>query len=326
MKSAMIYRYSLPMDSGVILRDTRLVVREGLIVEIREGEKYGRGEIAPLPEFSQETWQQAQAQAQTVLGNWLKGINIDWNALYPSVAFGLSVALAQFNKRFPSEGNYNFAPLCTGDPDDLLQKLAHMSNPKVAKIKVGMYEVIRDGMVVNMLLDAVPELSLRLDANRKWSLEKALKFVKYINPTYRQRIAFLEEPCQNPQDSVLFAQETGIHIAWDESLCEKGFKLVAHEYVKAIVIKPMLIGSLGKVQEWVEKAHGLGMEAVISSSLESSFGLNQLAQIAQWLTPDTIPGLDTFDLFKVQLETPWPRCTLPLLALSECEITWQRSA
>ncbi|MGC6745017.1 hypothetical protein ACP0HM_11565 [Escherichia coli] len=56
--------------------------------------------------------------------------------------------------------------LCNGDPDDLILKLADMPGEKVAKVKVGLYEAVRDGMVVNLLLEAIPDLHLRLDANR----------------------------------------------------------------------------------------------------------------------------------------------------------------
>lgn len=47
-----------------------------------------------------------------------------------------------------------------------------------------------------------------------------------------------------------------------------------------MVIKPMLTGSLDKVREQVAAAHALGLTAVISSSIESSLGLTQLARIA----------------------------------------------
>ena len=326
MKTATLFRYVLPMDSGVILRHTRLSVRNGMILELNEAGRVGRGEIAPLPEFSQETDEEAQLQAIAVLTSWLNEEPIDWDSLYPSVAFGISVALAELNEILPLAGHYAVAPLCSGDPDELLQKLAHMPSPKTAKVKVGMYEAVRDGMVVNMLLDVVPDLRLRLDANRKWTLDKAGQFVKYINPTYRSRIAFLEEPCQTPAESVAFALDTGIQLAWDESLREKGFELKKDENVAAIVIKPTLIGSLETVQLWVEKAHELGIEPVISSSLESSFGLNQLARIAHWLAPKTLPGLDTVTLFAQQLEIPWPECPLPLIPLSDCEIAWTQCA
>lgn len=329
MKSAVLYRYALPMDSGVILRHTRLAVRDGFLLECRVGDKSGWGEIAPLPEFSLETLEQAQWQAQDVLTDWLQGNVIDLEALYPSVAFGFSVALAELNGDIPLAGNYRVAPLCSGDPDELIEKLPEMAGKKVAKIKVGMYEAIRDGMVVNILLEVQPDLTLRLDANRQWSPEKATKFAHYIHPNFRSRIAFLEEPCHTPSQSLAFSKETGIALAWDETLRDIDFDLgalerAAKEGLKAIVIKPTLIGSLEKVQTLVKKAHQLGIDAVISSSLESSFGLNQLARIADWLTPKTLPGLDTVTLFSAQLKTPWPECKLPLMSLCDRDIIWKQ--
>jgi hypothetical protein len=82
----------------------------------------------------------------------------------------------------------------------------HCPARKVAKVKVGLYEAVRDGMVVNLLLEAIPDLQLRLDANRAWTPLKAQQFAKYVK--YRHRIAFLEEPCKTRDDSRAFARET----------------------------------------------------------------------------------------------------------------------
>ncbi|HHZ0403205.1 TPA: o-succinylbenzoate synthase, partial [Escherichia coli] len=190
---------------------------------------------------------------------------------------------------------------------------------KVAKVKVGLYEAVRDGMVVNLLLEAIPDLHLRLDANRAWTPLKGQQFAKYVNPDYRDRIAFLEEPCKTRDDSRAFARETGIAIAWDESLREPDFAFVTEEGVRAVVIKPTLTGSLEKVREQVLAAHALGLTAVISSSIESSLGLTQLARIAAWLTPDTIPGLDTLDLMQAQQVRRWPGSPLPLVDVDALE-------
>ncbi|STM38035.1 O-succinylbenzoate synthase [Escherichia coli] len=113
--------------------------------------------------------------------------------------------------------------------------------------------------------------------------------------------------------------KTGIAIAWDESLREPDFAFVAEEGVRAVVIKPTLTGSLEKVREQVQAAHALGLTAVISSSIESSLGLTQLARIAAWLTPDTIPGLDTLDLMQAQQVRRWPGSTLPVVEVDALE-------
>ncbi|END1881398.1 o-succinylbenzoate synthase [Escherichia albertii] len=317
MRSAQVYRWQIPMDAGVVLRDRRLKTRDGLYVCLRDGEREGWGEISPLPGFSQESWEEAQSVLLTWVNGWLAGDC----ALpeMPSVAFGVSCALAELADALPQAANYRVAPLCNGDPDDLILKLADMPGEKVAKVKVGLYEAVRDGMVVNLLLEAIPDLHLRLDANRAWTPLKGQQFAKYVNPDYRDRIAFLEEPCKTLDDSRAFARETGIAIAWDESLREPDFTFAAEEGVRAVVIKPTLTGSLDKVCEQVQAAHALGLTAVISSSIESSLGLTQLARIAAWLTPDTIPGLDTLDLMQAQQVRRWPGSPLPLVEVDALE-------
>ncbi|EPF0045632.1 o-succinylbenzoate synthase [Enterobacter hormaechei] len=318
MRRAQVYRWQIPMDAGVVLRERRLKTRDGFFVHLRQGEREGWGEIAPLPGFSLETLDEAQAALMAWTHEWREGADPSLPDV-PSVAFGISCALAELDGRLPDAANYRAAPLCSGDPDELFALLSGMPGEKVAKIKVGLYEAVRDGMVVNLLLEAIPDLHLRLDANRAWTPLRAQQFAKYVNPAYRNRIAFLEEPCKTRDDSRAFARETGIAIAWDESLREAGFTFVAEPGVGAVVIKPTLTGSLDKVREQVAAAHAAGLTAVISSSIESSLGLTQLARIAAWLTPDTVPGLDTLNLMQAQLIRQWPDSTLPCLDFGTLE-------
>lgn len=327
MRSAKLYRYELPMDSGVILREERLKQREGFVVELELDGETGRGEIAPLPGFSLESMDDAYSQLVEQLALWREGRTFELDELYPSVAFGLSMAQLELENQLPQSGCYQAAPLCSGDPDELLPKLNAMTGDKVAKIKVGLYEPIRDGMLVSLFLESIPDLTLRLDANRAWTAEKAQQFAKKVAPSLRGRIAFIEEPCQAPGDSFSFAINTGIAIAWDETLQhairKDDFKLEDFNGAKAIIIKPTLIGSVQRCIELIERAKALGIKAVISSSIESSLGLTQLARLAQWQLPDEVPGLDTVGLFAQQLEVVWPGCDLPLVRLADQSLIWQ---
>ncbi|UTV26914.1 o-succinylbenzoate synthase [Photobacterium atrarenae] len=323
-RHAKLYQYQLPMDSGVILRAQRLAMREGWVVELRDGGRVGYGEIAPLPEFSTESLSQAGEQAQTLLTQWQAGGSLDLSDTYPSVAFGLSMALLELAGELPAQGNYQVAPLCSGDPDELVEHLSQLPGEPVAKMKVGMYEAVRDGMIANMFIEAVPGIRLRLDANRQWTPLKARQFAKYVSPQHRAGIAFLEEPCRTPAESLAFAEETGIAIAWDETVRDPGFTVKAEPGVAAIVIKPTLVGSVQRCLDLVADAREAGLIPVISSSLESSLGLGQLARLAAWQTPEVVPGLDTMQLFQAQLETPWPDCALPITPLSSLEVVWQQ--
>ncbi len=92
MRKAKIYRYCLPMDSGVILRDNKLTERIGYIVELSDGENTGLGEVAPLLGFSLESTEETGIQLQEQAERWVAGIPVDYANMYPSVAFGLSMA------------------------------------------------------------------------------------------------------------------------------------------------------------------------------------------------------------------------------------------
>lgn len=65
----------------------------------------------------------------------------------------------ELEQALPTQGNYYVAPLCTGDPDELLPVLSNLPGQKVAKVKVGLYEPIRDGMLVNLFLESMPDLT-----------------------------------------------------------------------------------------------------------------------------------------------------------------------
>ncbi|MGL4860876.1 MAG: o-succinylbenzoate synthase [Enterobacteriaceae bacterium] len=322
MRSASLYGYQIAMESGVFIRDRRLSQREGLVLYLSEQQREGWGEAAPLPGFSSESLEQVTPALITMVQQWLQGETPTESGL-PSVDFAMSCALAELQGELPEQGNYAAAPLCYGDPDELFERLQQIPGEKIAKVKVGLYEAVRDGLVVNTLLEALPELQLRLDANRSWSAQKADGFAKYVQPHLRSRIQFIEEPCRTREESVAFSRQHGIAIAWDESVREEGFCVEAQPGVRAIIIKPMLIGSLPLCRRLIAQAHKLGLLTVISSSLESSLGLNQLARIAQELTPEGVPGLDTLALMQQQVIRPWPGSDLPLLTESELQLLWQ---
>jgi len=328
MRSATLYGYSLSMDAGVVLRNTQLKNRDGLVAVLEQNGRVGMGEIAPLPGFSLETLAEARAAACAMLDAWVTGEPLDlteWQdplggvtgATPPSVAFGISCALAELAAQLPEVNTWQTVPLYQGDPNMLLPIWGALPGKKIAKMKVGMYDAIQDSQAVRLLLEAVPDLCLRLDANRSWTPAKAARFASYLDPGAIRCIDFIEEPCTTPDESLAFAQDTGIAIAWDESVREPGFQLIARPGVVAVVIKPSLTGSLSFCHSLILQAQRVGLSAVISSSIESSLGLSQLSRLAGWLTPRVLPCLDTLSLLRSQLIRPWPGSPLPLITVDQ---------
>jgi len=343
-----LYHYQLPLDCAMILRGQSISVREGWLLELQESaelqdnvehvqcnstqiNKIGRGEIAPLPGFSDETAAQAKQQLDSVIKIWLAQGDVDLSACSPSVAFGFSMALLELDSGLPQmtldDGNQNYAGSALLLPADLrLIKTKHsqLATTSLCKLKIASQPTVaaarHDGEIARLLLQQYPQLRLRLDANQRWDLNCALAFANPLPTRLRQRIDFIEEPCSTPSECLQFARETGIAIAWDESLRDAdknqhgqgALELITSAAdglgtanITAIVIKPMLTGSISRCQELIEQAHQQAVTVVISSSLESSFGLQQLARLSQWLTPNTVPGLDTAHVFKQQLTMPW---------------------
>ncbi|QNS14939.1 o-succinylbenzoate synthase [Mannheimia bovis] len=312
MRQVQLYRYRLPIQTGVVLRKQTLTEREGFIVKLQQNEQIGWGEIAPLPTFSEESLEQAEQQTKAWLKAWQIGQENDLDLLFPSVAFGLSCALAELNGELGKQGNYQSAVLCYGDLDKMYQTFGTAQLQQLGKLKIGQ-DPENEGEQANLLLNTFPNLQLRLDANRLWSLEQAVKFAEKIANENKPRIQFIEEPCQTPELSRQFAEQSGIAIAWDETVREPNFLVKKEPNMTAIVLKPTLIGSIQQCTKLIEQAHQLGIMAVISSSLESSLGLTQLARLAQQYTPDSTPGLDTLNLMQVQLLRAWQGSPLPLV-------------
>ena len=302
-----LYHYTIPCRTGVVLRKQPLTERQGLIIRLEKNGKIGWGEIAPLPTFSRETLAECEAQVR----QWLKKPTDLMDNFAPSVAFGISCALAELNGTLQLEGNFRSAILCDGDVAKFSAKLT-ACQAHLGKIKIG-FNAEKEGELANLLLMQFPDLQLRLDANRAFSLEQAVKFAEKIAKPLRSHIQFIEEPCQTPALSRQFAEMTGIHIAWDESVREPHFLVKDEPNLTAIVIKPTLTGSLEKCVSLIQQAHSQGISVVISSSIESSLGLTQLACIAKQYTPDMVAGLDTLHLMQWQLLRQWQGSDLPLI-------------
>ncbi|MCS6037248.1 o-succinylbenzoate synthase [Klebsiella pneumoniae subsp. pneumoniae] len=226
MRVSQVYRWQIPMDAGVVLRERRLKTRDGLFIRLQEGVNAKAG-AKFLPAGIQCRDAGRGANGAVSVGTGLRDGAEPPLPTQPSVAFGNQLRAGGAWRRTTAGRGLSRGAALPGDPDELFARLAAMPGEKVAKVKVGLWEAVRDGMVVNLLLEAIPDLQLRLDANRAWTPLKAQQFAKYVNPEYRQRIAFLEEPCKTREDSRAFSRETGIAIAWDESLREADFRFVA---------------------------------------------------------------------------------------------------
>ena len=291
--------------------------REGLILTVTSGDFNGQGEIAPLEGVSPETLKKARYDL-SVVESQLKDFNIPLNSkelldflrrwiplqsVCPSVRFGVEAAILDLvchQKKITlveflggSLKDVSTAALLQGSSEQIVQEAKDylQQGYKVFILKVGSRNIPLDVQKVIRLREILPQdASIRLVANRAWSLNEAVLFGQLIGG---DRVEFIEDPLSDMDQLDLFFEKTFLPVALDEALSSS---LACAYAVKAYVLKPTVLGGIISTLDWIDQAKSRGKAAVISSCFESEVGLKTLANLA--LLTDQVPGLGTDRWFR----------------------------
>jgi o-succinylbenzoate synthase len=333
-----LYRYHLPLAESPKLKGTALRQREGLLVEL-EGEAVGWGEASPLPGFSRESLDVAARQlrelasstvGREVTDDWIDAHGafsreLDAMVLAPSVRFGFELALwnlyaASRRKSLPElvtthpRATVPVNALISGSFDEALEEARRIRSAgyQAVKIKVGDRSVEEDVVLVRSLNEVLGDaVALRLDANRAWSLEEAVEFIR---GTEGSRFEYVEEPLADPAQLPTFARAHDVPVALDESLAGmEPEALQDHGYARAVVLKPTLLGGISRTLRFASRASHLGIMPVMSSAYETGVGTAALAALAAGIGDREVPaGLDAYrrlaeDVLRPRLDLPAAR-------------------
>lgn len=327
------YRYQLRLNRPLVLRGETFMLRAGLLIKlISDSGNAAWGEIAPLPGFSRESFDEviyAVKRSRYRLLNRTVPDNLEelsggfdrWlhdSPMPPSVQCGFEAAVLTL---LAAEANVSPAHLMSHTPlasvavnglisatsETLETELKRVvgANYQAVKLKVGRDAIEADIATVRRVREALPaNIQLRLDANRAWEYDDAMRFAEGIAGT---ELAYLEEPLADSDQLPTFAGESGLPLALDESLRDlTPEELTPFDGLKAIIVRPMLLGGFERSMRFARRAHQFGMCAVISSAVESVVGLGALVSLAAAMNSVDIPvGLDTLSWFDEQPVTPF---------------------
>lgn len=290
-----LFAYQLPFKETLNFKGHQLNHRAGLILQLQnEQGHYSYGEIAPLQGFSQETLAQATQQIIHCLDNNIKQLH-QRSDLYPSVQFALDNALAE-TPITATDSNEQSIPLLQGNAQQVIKHYLSLNKPPLIKLKVARESAQQEARLFNQLTTLNPNLKIRLDANQAWKIVQAEQFLKQIDT---HKIDYIEEPTPCHNDNVSLATQYAFSLALDESLQNENFSYQPHPCIKALILKPTLIGSLTKIQSYLNIANTQQLQVSISSSFESVIALTQLMHLAQTNNNTNITlGLDTLKYFK----------------------------
>lgn len=226
--------------------------------------------------------------------------------LWPSMVFALEQALLSFVDARNGGGGYRLFDnpfsqgskgipinglIWMGDADHMTKEAEARLNEGFTclKMKVGAIDFQQEMAQLTLLRRRFSrqELELRVDANGAFTRANAAEAMDRLSALDLHSI---EQPAA-PADIDLLAELAASHdlpIALDESLIGRHAPHTRDALLDAVkpaylVLKPSLVGGFASAEDWIDRASKRGIAYWVTSALESSMGLNAIAQWAAQL-------------------------------------------
>jgi o-succinylbenzoate synthase len=293
--------YRLPLHAAWRFGTEALHERRGFLLcaTDRDGRR-GWGEAAPLEALGTESpqacrdWLEAQLPARTGAAPDSVLAELPPPAVCPPAArCGLETALLDLAARQAGKPlarrlarraedtmavNASLGAVCDLDVHAVLQALANGFS--CLKVKVGVDDPQREAAVLLDLIAAVADgVEWRLDANRAWDRDTALRFLSALPPG---AVRWIEEPLNGSLEEIAaLMRQVPISLALDESLHPGNpDQVLAASAATALILKPMRLGGLLPCLELARRAVAQGVVCVVTTSLDGAVGTLAAAHLA----------------------------------------------
>jgi o-succinylbenzoate synthase len=324
-KKVFEFNFKARTSRGLMKDKTSWFIR---IWDERDPGVFGLGECGPLPGLSLEHTPDFEDRLQAVV-NQFNALQLSESkevyeiipAGYASIVFGFETALLDLlngGKRIIYDSDFMKGKsipinglIWMGDMDFMMGQI----NIKIRdgfrciKLKVGGLNFEGECDILHYIRNRYfrENITIRLDANGAFKLDDALFKLEQLA---RFNVHSIEQPIKAglPEMEEL-CRKSPIPVALDEELIGKETyedKLALLQYLKPrfIVLKPMLHGGFKGCEEWITAAEKLNIGYWITSSLESSIGLNAICQFTSRRETDLPQGLGTGSIYENNFESP----------------------
>lgn len=292
--------------------------RKVFYVKISSGDRTGIGECAPLPLLSQDDIPDYEEKLKFFCDSLMKK-NLKIEALdeelqqYPSIRFGLEIALRFFENSVPwkndfSEGRRGIpinGLVWMGSFKEMSEEIEKKIGDgfKCIKIKIGSIDFDEELKLLEQVRKnhGADEIELRVDANGAFSAKEALEKLQKLS---EYEIHSVEQPIKQgqPEEMALLCRISPVPVALDEELIKctnirEKTELLDKINPAYLVLKPSLHGGIKGCEEWIRLAENKGIRYWVTSALESNIGLNAISMWCGSLNTYTFQGLGTGVLF-----------------------------
>ncbi len=239
--------------------------------------------------------------------------------MLPSVRYCFEMAyFSIFIRNFDFIGQFkisadSFIPLCRLATDvsvtdlGILEEEIRSRKYNTIKIKIGRHETDSEISAIMKIIDIIErnnrkDVAIRLDSNMALSKNEAIRFLKNIDKTH---IDFIEDPVRDTSLYQELFEKTGVGVAVDETVKDfidfnkLSFKKNTGKFLKAIIIKPQVIGGFIDSYKLMKMAESLKIKTVVSNIFETSLSISAISIFIYLINKTEIAaGLDTADSFQ----------------------------
>jgi o-succinylbenzoate synthase len=310
----------------------RMLDKTSWFIKISDSDSgvFGIGEAGPLPGLSIDAVPDFEEHLAKIVDafNTANHSQVLWDDVrtfvpreFPSLVFAFETALLDlnnggnrilFNNDFVKGSKIPINGLIwMGDMDFMMGQISIKVSEgfNCIKLKVGGLDFDRECDVLQYIRNRYfrENIVIRLDANGAFKDDDVLYKLEQL---HRFGIHSIEQPIKpgSPHLEEL-CRKSPIPIALDEELIGKTetkemSQLLDHIKPQFIVLKPMLHGGLKCCEEWISLAEQRNIGWWLTSSLESSIGLNAIAQFTANYNIQIPQGLGTGKIYDNNFESP----------------------
>ncbi|MEN8227500.1 MAG: o-succinylbenzoate synthase [Bacteroidota bacterium] len=285
----------------------------------------GMGEVSFIPGLSVEDPDEIEIQLDHVCKLISKGEMDPLQKLpsLPGIQFALESAMLDLKQGgnrilYPSDFTGGISGILTngliwmGERTYLLEQVRSKMEAgfRVLKLKVGALDFNEELEVLQWIRSeyGTGDLEIRLDANGAWNPENVREKLESLSSF---GIHSIEQPIGAGQTDAMaeLCREPAIPVALDEELIGITFSEEQQQMMEQIrpdyiILKPGLLGGFSATKQWIDVANRVGAGWWITSALESSIGLNAIAQWTYQLGVTMPQGLGTGMIYSNNIPSP----------------------
>ncbi len=298
--------------------------RDIWFIFLTDGINIGIGECAPLPDLSLESPNRMSAKLLQVCEELAYFVQFPEELReWPSIRFGIETALLDLKNRgkqilFPSaftlgqKGIPINGLIWMGTPDFMKQQIRTKLDTgfRCLKMKIGALDFDTEFELLKAIRRefSPEEITLRVDANGAWSLEKALENLKRLSEL---KLHSIEQPIEagSWDEMAELCSKSPVPVGLDEELIGISSRVEMRKMMETIrpaylILKPSLHGGFAGCEKWIKEAGQVGSGWWITSALESNIGLNAIAQWTFQQNAKGEQGLGTGQLYTNNPDSP----------------------